>query len=122
MHVQISSDQFKQLGLVEYIRVLLLILLIVMHLGYVTFSRPRCLSLISDWISRYEPMLEALSMQQHAMMMILLLIVIVSLFSLVSGLTMMVSHQATIYDVKFTGFIEAINCIINVASGIARVS
>ncbi|MDC3180918.1 FtsX-like permease family protein [Gammaproteobacteria bacterium] len=96
-HVQISSDQFTQLGLIEHAKGIVVEISkssdAYLLRDFLSQSEIQLFT-ISDWISRYEPMLEALSMQQHAMMMILLLIVIVSLFSLVSGLMMMVSQQA----------------------------
>jgi lipoprotein-releasing system permease protein len=97
MHVQMRQDDFNQLGVPHHGRGLV----VELHSAedayslreFLGYASPQ-LFVIKDWIERFEPLLDALSLQQHAMIITLFLIVVVSLFSLVSGLLMMVAQKS----------------------------
>ncbi len=95
-HIQVAENQFQEIGLTPHSRGLVVDLVdskSAYQLRDFLNQSDVQLFVIQDWINRFEPILEALSMQQAALMMILLLIVIVSLFSLVSGLMTFIGHK-----------------------------
>ena len=97
MHVQMRQDDFNQLGVPHHGRGLVVELRSAKDAyslrEFLGYASPQ-LFVIKDWVERFEPLLDALSLQQHAMIITLFLIVVVSLFSLVSGLLMMVAQKS----------------------------
>ncbi len=96
-HIQVAEKQFQEIGLGSHSKGIVVDLVDAKDAyqlrGFLDQSDVQ-LFIIQDWVSRFEPILEALSMQQAALMMVLLLIVIVSLFSLVSGLMTFIGHKS----------------------------